>query len=90
MQLFHTCTTFLLPKIVTFRTWRKNQKLFILLKQKKVTFRDRNLQKVENDQNLPHFAFVLATQMKTTFLCPHAGNLAQTNGFIAVLLPLRS
>ena len=23
MQLFHTCTTFLLPRIVTSRTWRK-------------------------------------------------------------------
>ena len=36
-------------------------------KAKKVTFRERNPQKVKNDQNLLHLAFVFATQMKTVF-----------------------
>ena len=37
-------------------------------KAKKVTFRERNPQKVKNDQNFIHLAFVFATQMKTIFL----------------------
>ncbi len=55
-------------------------------KAKKVTFRDKNLQKCKNDLNFLHLAFVFAIQMKTTFLPPQARNLAQTNGFTAVLL----
>ena len=55
-------------------------------KAKKVTFRERNPQNLKMDPNLLHLAFVFATQMKTTFLPPQARNLAQTNGFTAVLL----
>ena len=55
-------------------------------KAKKVTFRDINLQKCKNDQNFLHLAFVFAIQMKTTFLCPQARNLAQTNGLRYILL----
>ena len=36
-------------------------------KAKKVTFRDKNLQHVKNDQNYLHLAFVFATQMETVF-----------------------
>ena len=36
-------------------------------KAEKVTFRERNPQKVQNDQNFIHLAFVFATQMKTVF-----------------------
>ena len=36
-------------------------------KAKKVAFRERNPQKVKNDQNFLHLAFVFATQMKTVF-----------------------
>ena len=65
-------------------------KVIQLFKAKMEAFRDKNPQKVENDQNFLHLAFVFPLQMKTTFLRPQARNLAQTNGFIAVLLPLRS
>ena len=34
---------------------------------KKDAFRERNQQKVKNDQNFIHLAFVFATQMKTVF-----------------------
>ena len=36
-------------------------------KAKKEAFRERNPQKVKNDQNFIHLAFVFATQMKTVF-----------------------
>ena len=36
-------------------------------KAKKVTFRDKNSQKVKNGQNFIHLAFVLAVEMKTVF-----------------------
>ena len=36
-------------------------------KAKKVTFRERNPQKVKMNPNLLHLAFVFATQMKTVF-----------------------
>ena len=36
-------------------------------KAKKEAFRERNPQKVKNDQNIIHLAFVFATQMKTVF-----------------------
>ena len=36
-------------------------------KAKKVTFRERNPQKVKNDKKFLHLAFVFATQMKTVF-----------------------
>ena len=55
-------------------------------KAKKVTFRDKNLEKCRNDQNFLHLAFVFAIQMKTTFLRPQARDLAQTNGFWYILL----
>ena len=38
-----------------------------LFKAKKEAFRERNPQKVKNDQNFLHLAFVFATQMKTVF-----------------------
>ena len=57
-----------------------------VFKAKMEAFRERNPQKVKNDQKLLHLAFVFPLQMKSTFLCPQARNLAQTNGFIAVLL----
>ena len=49
-------------------------------------FRDKNPQKVKNDQNFIHLAFVFPLQMKTTFLRHHAVNLAQTNGLTNILL----
>ena len=49
-------------------------------------FRERNPQKVENDQNFLHLAFVFATQMKTVFEAPRRRYLAQTNGFTNILL----
>ena len=52
-----------------------------VFKAKMEAFRERNPQKVKNDQKLLHLAFVFPLQMKTTFR-----DLAQTNGFIAVLL----
>ena len=55
-------------------------------KAKKEAFRERNPQKVKNDQNFIHLAFVFPLQMKTTFLRHHAVNLAQTNGFTNILL----
>jgi len=42
-------------------------KVIQLFKAKKVAFRERNPQKVKNDQNFLHLAFVFATQMKTVF-----------------------
>ena len=36
-------------------------------KAKKVTYRERNPQKVKNDKKSIHLAFVFATQMKTVF-----------------------
>ena len=42
-------------------------KVIQLLKAKKVTFRDKSSQQVENDQNLLHLAFVLGVEMKTGF-----------------------
>ena len=42
-------------------------KVINLFKAKKEAFRERNPQKVKNDQNFLHLAFVFATQMKTVF-----------------------
>jgi len=42
-------------------------KVIHAFKAKKVTFRDKNLQKVKNDPKMLHLAFVLATQIKTHF-----------------------
>ena len=61
-------------------------KVIQLFKAKMEAFRDKNLQKVKNDQNFIHLAFVFPVQMKTTFLRHHAVNLAQTNGFTNILL----
>ena len=36
-------------------------------KAKKEAFRERNPQKVKNDQNFLHLAFVLSVEMKTVF-----------------------
>ena len=55
-------------------------------KAKMEAFRERNPQKVKNDQNFLHLAFVFATQMKTVFQHPQRRNLAQTNGFTNILL----
>ena len=61
-------------------------KVIQLFKAKMEAFRDKNLQKVKNDQNFIHLAFVFPVQMKTTFLRHHAVNLAQTNGLTNILL----
>ena len=61
-------------------------KVIQLFKAKMEAFRDKNLQKVKNDQNFIHLAFVFPLQMKTTFLRHHAVNLAQTNGLTNILL----
>ena len=45
----------------------ENLKVIHPFKAKKVTFRERNLQKVKNDKILLHLAFVFATQMETVF-----------------------
>ena len=42
-------------------------KVIQLFKAKMEAFRERNPQKVKNDQNFLHLAFVFATQMKTVF-----------------------
>ena len=42
-------------------------KVINLFKAKMEAFRERNPQKVKNDQNFIHLAFVFATQMKTVF-----------------------
>ena len=42
-------------------------KVIQLFKAKMEAFRDKNLQKVKNDQNFIHLAFVFPLQMKTTF-----------------------
>ena len=42
-------------------------KVIQLFKAKMEAFRERNLQKVQIDQNFLHLAFVFATQMKTVF-----------------------
>ena len=49
-------------------------------------FRDKNPQKVKNDQNFLHLAFVFPIQKQTPFLPPQAGNLAQTNDLTGILL----
>ena len=61
-------------------------KVIQLFKAKMEAFRDKNPQKVKNDPNFIHLAFVFPVQMKTTFLCPQARNLAQTNGLTNILL----
>ena len=61
-------------------------KVIQLFKAKMEAFRERNPQKVKNDQNFLHLAFVFATQMKTVFWPPQHRNLAQTNGFTNILL----
>ena len=43
--------------------WKVNH----AFKAKKEAFRERNPQKVKNDQNSIHLAFVFATQTKTVF-----------------------
>ena len=57
-----------------------------LFKAKMEAFRDKNPQKVKNDQKFIHLAFVFPLQMKTTLLRHHAVNLAQTNGLTNILL----
>ena len=42
-------------------------KVIHVFKAKKEAFRERNPQKVKNDRNFLHLAFVFATQMKTVF-----------------------
>ena len=42
-------------------------KVIHVFKAKMEAFRERNPQKVKNDQNFIHLAFVFATQMKTVF-----------------------
>ena len=54
-------------------------KVHHVFKAKMEAFRERNPQKVKNNQKLLHLAFVFPLQMKSTFLCPQARNLAQTN-----------
>ena len=61
-------------------------KVIQLFKAKMEAFRDKNPQKVENDQKFFHLAFVFPLQMKTTFSRPQARNLAQTSSLTNILL----
>ena len=86
LQLFHTCTTFLLQNFVTFSHLPSEMKVIQLFKAKMEAFRDKNPQKVEMQNTILHLFFVFPLQMKITFLCPQAENLAQTNTFGHILL----
>ena len=77
-------------KFCNFSHLSSKSKVNHAFKAKKVTFRDINVQKGKNDQNLLHLAFVFAIQMKTTFLPPQARNLAHTNESIGLLLTMIS
>ena len=54
-------------KFCPFSHLSSGMKVIQLFKAKMEAFRDKNPQKVKNDQNFIHLAFVFPLQMKTTF-----------------------
>ena len=54
-------------KFCHFPYFTRKMKVIQLFKAKMEAFRDKNSQKVKNDLNFLHLAFVLAVEMKTVF-----------------------